>query len=132
MTKSRGLIRGRWKPTDDQVEAVRRDYANTKTGDLAQRFGVTYHQIGRLARRLKLAKSQEFFNGPDGNRTDGTQGMGTRFQKGLVPWTKGKQLGSAWGRATRGERSHTWRRSVSISPHWRIFAPRQPRPARSA
>lgn len=92
MPKSRGINRPRWKPSDAEVEEVRHAFPITKTADLAARLGVQRHQVDKLATRLGLLKDPAWLNGPECGPTDGQKGMGTRFQKGHVPWTKGKKL----------------------------------------
>lgn len=92
MTKSRNLIRTKWRPTEAEIELVRRNFPDSKTADLAQALGVAYHQVTTLAKRIGVAKSDEFLNGPAGNRLDGVRGASSRFTKGNVPWTKGKKL----------------------------------------
>ena len=92
MTKSRNLIRTKWKPTDEQTAMVRARFATTRTADLAADLGVEPHQVSKLASKLGLVKDEAWLNGPSGGRTDGSKGLGTRFQPGLVPWSKGKRL----------------------------------------
>lgn len=91
MTKSRNLIRPKWRPDAVAIELVRRNYATSRTADLAQVLGVAYHQVAKLAQSLGLKKDEAWLNGPDGGRTDGQRGLGTRFQPGQVPWTKGRK-----------------------------------------
>ncbi len=92
MTKSRGINRPKWRPTDAEIEEVRRAFPVTRTADLAARMGVERHQVDKLAARLGLLKDPAWLNGPECARTDGRKGMGTRFQPGHVPWTKGRKL----------------------------------------
>lgn len=110
MTASRGINRPRWQPTAEQLAIVHREFPTTRTADLAARFGVAYHQVARLAESLGLKKDEAFLNGPAGGRLDGIRGMGTRFQPGHVPWTKGRRL-PGHGSATTfkpGSRPHNW------------------------
>lgn len=111
MTKSRNLIRPKWRPTDEQLEVMRREYADTKTGELAARFGVDYSQVAKLAIALALRKSVAFLNGPAGGRLEGVRGMGARFQKGHVPWSKGKKLPGHGGATTfkPGAKPHNYK-----------------------
>lgn len=93
MTASRGIIRPRWNPTPDQVEQVRRRFPTTKTAVLAAEFGVAYHQVTRLARKLGVEKDPDWLNGPDGGREGlESRGAGTRFQPGHQTWLKGQRL----------------------------------------
>lgn len=101
MTKSRGINRAKWVPTAADIVMLQRHYATTRTADLAAALGVAYHQVGRLALKLGLRKDEAWLNGPEGGRTDGQRGLGTRFQKGQVPPNKGKKLGPDWSKATQ-------------------------------
>lgn len=91
MTKSRNLIRPKWQPDAAAIELVRRHYATSRTADLAEALGVAYHQVSKLAQRLGVRKDEAWLNGPQGGRTDGQRGLGTRFQPGQTPWTKGRK-----------------------------------------
>lgn len=91
MTKSRNLIRPKWQPDPVAIELVRRHYATSRTADLAEALGVAYHQVSKLAQRLGVRKDEAWLNGPQGGRTDGQRGLGTRFQPGQTPWTKGRK-----------------------------------------
>lgn len=91
MTKSRGINAPRWLPTPEQLDELRRDFATTPTEALAQRFGVKYHQVAGRAKKLGLRKNDAYLQGA-GGRLDGVRGMGTRFSKGHVPWSKGRTL----------------------------------------
>lgn len=101
MTKSRHINRSKWRPMPWELELVRRNFATSRTADLAAALGVAYHQVAKVAHRLGLRKSEEWLNGPQGGRTDGQRGLGTRFQKGQPGWNKGLRLGSDWGQATQ-------------------------------
>lgn len=101
MTQSRNLIRKRWAPDWVALELVRRNFADSRTADLAEVLGVSYHQVSKLAERLELKKDAAFLNGPVGGRTDGIKGMGTRFQKGQKGWNAGKKMGPDWCKATQ-------------------------------
>lgn len=101
MTKSRNIMRKRWKPDAVALELVRRNFSCSKTQDLADVLGVQYHQVVKLASRMGLKKDEAWLNSPASGRTDGLKGMGTRFQKGAVSWSKGRTLGPQWSRATQ-------------------------------
>lgn len=104
MTKSRQINRPKWAPTAADIIMVQRHYATSRTADLAAALGVAYHQVGRLALKLGLRKDEAWLNGPQGGRTDGTRGLGTRFQPGQAGWNKGVKLGSDWSKATQFRR----------------------------
>lgn len=101
MTQSRNLIRKRWKPDAVALQLVTEHFATSRTDDLAAVLCVTSQQVRSLAHRLGLRKSQEWLNGPEGGRTDGARGQGTRFRPGQVPWSKGRKLGSEWNKRTQ-------------------------------
>jgi hypothetical protein len=111
MTKSRNLIRPKWRPTPAQLEIVRQRFATTRTQDLADELGVVYSQVAKLANALGLHKSEQWLNGPDAGRTDGTKGLGTRFQKGQIPWSAGRKMGPQHALMTQfkpGHKPATW------------------------
>jgi len=94
MTKSRDILRKRWKPTPAEIEFVRRQFPNTQTEILAKVLGVAYHQVSRLAKKLNVKKSEAFYLGPESGRLTGVTGSVHRFQKGFTPANKGvKQPG---------------------------------------
>lgn len=92
MTKSRGVIRKRWVPDEVALELVRRNFACSRTADIAQALGVAPHQVDKLARRLGLKKDPDWLSSPMCKRLNGTQGAGNRFQKGSVSWNKGLRM----------------------------------------
>lgn len=109
MTASRGINRPRWRPTPEQLEVLRRDFATTPTAELADRFGCAPHQVHRRARCMGLRKDEAYLASA-GGRLDGVRGMGTRFQPGHVPWTKGRRLPGHGGPTTfkPGTRPHNY------------------------
>lgn len=110
MTKSRGINRPKWRPTPEQLDELRRDFATTPTMALAERFGVHYHQVAKRAELLSLKKDESYLNGA-GGRLDGIRGMSTRFQPGQVPWSKGKKLPGCRTASTfsKGNKPHNYR-----------------------
>jgi hypothetical protein len=91
VTKSRGINRPRWRPTEQQLERLREAFATTRTQELADEFGATYSAVAKRASEMGLRKSEAWLAGPAGGRLDGVRGMGSRFQPGHVPWTKGRK-----------------------------------------
>lgn len=115
MTKSRGILKSRDRWTSDQLTLLRAKYPDTKTADLVDIIGRDINSIYAKAAKLNLKKSAEYLNSPAAARTNGKQGMGTRFQKGSAPANKGlRRPGYSVGRMAetqfkKGNRPHTWR-----------------------
>jgi hypothetical protein len=89
VTKSRGILtRIRWTPEDDAL--LRELYPDTPTVQVAARLGRTLGPVYQRANKLGLTKSAAFLASPASGRTNGRQGIGTRFVKGQTPPNKGK------------------------------------------
>ena len=122
MTKSRGLYKPRHVWTADQLDILRRTYADTSTAKLAREFGVSRHVVYDKAAKLGLRKRVDFFASVESGRTlpGGTRGAATRFQPGLVPANNGlRRPGYAPGNVAatqfrKGNRPHTW---VPVGSH---------------
>lgn len=111
MTKSRNINRPRWKPDAVALELITRNFANSRTQDLADALGVAYSQVAKLAQKLGLKKCPEWMASGGGNYLDGTKGAGWRFKPGHASWIKGKKMGPEWGKKTHfkpGQRSINW------------------------
>lgn len=78
-----------WTPERDQV--VLDDYPHEPTAALAARLGVTLDALYTQARRLGVQKTQAYLNSPAGGRLNGQTGIGTRYQAGGTPWSKGRK-----------------------------------------
>ena len=91
MTKSRNLLAPRHRWTDDQVEYLRRHYADTLTVDLAAALGLRAGRILAKANALGLRKSAALIAETARQRTltPGHGSLGSRIQAGAVPWNKG-------------------------------------------
>jgi hypothetical protein len=98
MTKSRNIMKPRQAWTVEHTEAVRSRYPHERTEDIARDIGRTVSSIYQLAQRLGLNKTKAYFASPAAGRTNGRQGLGTRFAKGLTPWNKGSNF-KAGGRS---------------------------------
>lgn len=97
--------------TDDQVEILRCEYANTPTRDLAARFCLPMNRVYAKASKLGLAKSEEYFRTHVAGRlTEGSdRGAATRFPVGIRPWNKGKAHPHRNdGQFKPGRRPQTW------------------------
>lgn len=81
------MARAFW--TEDHLALLREHYPMTPAADLAARLGRSTRSIYQMAEKLGLRKAPEFYATPAAQRLNGRRGMGTRFQKGLVPWNKG-------------------------------------------
>jgi hypothetical protein len=89
MTKSRGILGPRAEWTLKQLQMLREQYPNVKTADLAVALGKTVTAVYQKAYQFGLNKSAEFLASPASGRTNGRQGIGTRFTKGQAVWNKG-------------------------------------------
>jgi len=78
--------------TAAELELLRRNFADSRTADLAQVLGRSYTTVAQQAARMGLRKSDAYLNSPAAQRLTGTVGMGSRFQPGLTPWNKGKKF----------------------------------------
>jgi hypothetical protein len=93
MSKSRGLLPPRefWPP--HHLEVLRRFYADLRTDDIAALLGKSTSRVYAKAQAMGLKKSAEFQASVHSGRVQRGQQdprmLGTRFQKGLVPWNKG-------------------------------------------
>lgn len=88
------LTRRPWTAADDA--ALRRRYPDEPTATLAVAIGRTTKAVYQRAKLLGLAKSAAYLASPAACRTNGRQGMGTRFQKGSVPANKGLRGRKGW------------------------------------
>ena len=99
--------------THHQLQEVARLYATTRTADLAAQLGVSVPALYNQAARLGLKKEinliadmarQALLSRPDHPM------VGTRFQRGMVPWNsgmKGLQIGGTETRFKPGQRPAT-------------------------
>lgn len=81
------MTRTMW--TEAEVTLLRRHFADSLTGDLAQALGRPYSAVAQKAASLGLAKSDAFLNGPHGHRLNGVVGASERFKPKHTPWNKG-------------------------------------------
>lgn len=81
-------MRRRWTAEEDaQLRAL---YPGMPTAKLAALLGRSISTTYQRAYKLGLEKSAAYLASPAACRTDGRQGIGSRFQKGQVPANKGK------------------------------------------
>jgi len=90
MTKRRVHAEPRrsWSAEDDAL--LRELYPDTPTVKVARRLRRSLSATYGRAQALGLAKSAAFRASPASGRTNGRQGIGTRFRKGNTPHNKGK------------------------------------------
>lgn len=89
MTKSRGILPPKVFWTEEQIEILRARYPNEKTETVAAAIDRDIKSVYSKAKCLGIGKSEVFLASPASGRTTGRQGIGTRFEKGIVPWNKG-------------------------------------------
>lgn len=106
-------MRRPWSETD--LRTLREQFADTRTDDLAQLLGRPYSAVAQKAAALGLRKSAAYLAGPLAHRFDGKKGAGSRFEKGLIPWNKGKEY-KAGGRSveTQFKRGACYGRAAQI------------------
>lgn len=91
MTKSRNINRPRQPWTEVDLELLRRNFADSRTQDLATAMGRSYSTVAQMATRLGLRKSEAYLASADAcrlRRGDNT-GAATRFKPGQPAWNKG-------------------------------------------
>jgi hypothetical protein len=91
MTQSRGIQRTHRFWTEVEVELLVRNYADSRTDDIATALDRPVHQVYAKAKRLGLAKSQAYLDSPAACRLRRGEHVGKAFQfsKGHVPANKG-------------------------------------------
>lgn len=75
--------------TDADIAMLRAKYADMRTADLAALLGRTEYQVYNKAYALGLGKSDAYLASPAAGRTNGRQGVGTRFKPGHKTWNAG-------------------------------------------
>lgn len=90
MTKSRHINQPRIKWTPEQDRALRERYPHERTEDIARDINIPIAKVYAKASWLGLKKSQEFMASPSSGRTNGRQGIGSRFVKGQRAWNEGQ------------------------------------------
>lgn len=86
------------RPDEDQL--LRERYPNTKTATIAAQLGWTVSRTYQRAKKLGLAKTQEYLESPDACRLRRGDNVGKRFRftPGHVPANKGvwPRTGCPW------------------------------------
>ena len=96
--------------TEAQIAILRARYPHEKTETVATAIGRDIKAVYAKANALGIVKSPEFLASPASGRTNGRQGVGTRFKKGSKPWNKGTHYAA-------GGRSPETRFKPGIAPH---------------
>ncbi|RLJ20090.1 HNH endonuclease [bacterium endosymbiont of Escarpia laminata] len=107
------MKRKTWTKAD--IELLRRDYPDTPSKILADRFDCTVRAVYGKARALGVCKTQAYMNSPHAYkfRQGDNTGNAFKFKPGHRPHNKGKKGWQAGGNAHKtqfkpGYRSHTW------------------------
>ena len=76
---------------NEKLQKLINDFPHRKTEEIAKEFGFSYPSVSNKAYKLGLKKTDEFIK-EHCNRLTGTLGIEHRFQKGNVPFNKGKKM----------------------------------------
>ena len=102
-----------WQEGEDSVLTAR--YPVEATAVVAAALGRSLSSTYQRAYALGLKKSAEYLASPAACRTNGRQGVGTRFERGHVPANKGlRRPGWAPGRMRETQFKHGVRRGVAV------------------
>lgn len=121
-----------WTPADE--DRLRALYPHQPTAAVAAALGRSCPSTYNRARQLGLTKSDAFWASPASGRTNGRQGIGTRFVKGQAPankglrrpgWGPGRMKETQFRPGTRqGAAAENWRpigtTAVDAEGYWRI------------
>jgi hypothetical protein len=77
--------------SDEDVDRLKREYADAHTPALARALGRPVQSVYNKAYGLGLTKSEAYLASPLAGRTDGKRGAGSRFKPGHKTWNKGVQ-----------------------------------------
>lgn len=103
-----------WNAADDAL--LRREYAHTPTAILATLLRRSLQATFNRAQKLGLQKSPAYLASPAACRTNGRQGMGSRFARGHVPANKGlRRPGWAPGRMRETQFKTGVRQGVAVT-----------------
>lgn len=86
--------RRRWTPGEDAT--LRDRYPHERTALVAATLGRSLSSVYQRVYSLGLLKTPEYLASPAAGRTNGRQGIGSRFPKGHVPANKGLRR-PGWG-----------------------------------
>lgn len=101
MTKSMGILSPRHVWQESELAMLRAEYPHKPTAAIAAALGLSEQKVYQRANILGLKKSAEYLASPAARRTNGLQGIGTRFANGQLPWNKGMKGLQIGGKATQ-------------------------------
>lgn len=102
-----------WSRADDAL--IRQWYPHDRTAAIAEMLGCSVASIYNRAHKLGLHKSAAYLASPAACRTNGRQGIGSRFPKGHVPMNKGlRRPGWGPGRMKETQFKRGERRGVAV------------------
>lgn len=124
MTKSRGILAPRVKWTDDHDQVLRNRYPHERADGIARDLGRPLSAAYQRAKKLGLAKTDEFFASENSGRVQrGKQDprmRATQFKPGQEPANKGlRRPGWAPGQMARTQFQKGERRGVAV----RLYQP---------
>lgn len=103
-----------WHPAEHAMFVTQ--YPHMQTKAIAAMLERPIKAIYARAKAHGLCKSAGYLASPLSGRTNGRQGTGTRFVKGMVPMNKGVKRARGWapgrmaeGQFKKGNKSHTWK-----------------------
>lgn len=106
------MIRHIWTPA--QITTLREIYPHQATAKVAEIIGHNLRAVYAKAAELGIKKTAEYFTSPASGRTNGKQGIGSRFAPGNAAWNKGMKgldLAGEAGKKTQfkpGQMPHNW------------------------
>lgn len=93
------MKRSKW--TNEQIDLLVKHYPDMTMPELVKLIGRCEQSIYNKSFALGIKKSQAFLDSPASGRTNGKQGVGTRFEKGHQTWNKGMKGLDIGGKETR-------------------------------
>ncbi len=104
----------RWTAIEEVM--VRTMYPHMKTRTVAAVLLTSEKRVYAKAKQMGLSKTAEYLATPSAGRTNGRQGIYTRFGKGHVPLNKGIRGRRGWapgrmaeGQFRKGQMPHNWK-----------------------
>lgn len=117
MTKSRGINKPHAIWTAEQEAILQARYPHEKTEKIAADLAMNLHQVYNKANRLGIKKSVEYMASTEAGRTNGKQGIGTRYVKGHATWNKGMKGLDIGGKETRFKKGQMPHNTLGIGTY---------------